>query len=656
MILPELSGGRSATKRQIVNFGGLNYSEGASDGELSDSAGLSTVKYPCLAQRGGRSMVKKCTKPNAIFAWGKLCIVDGTSLIYDGTQVGTVLDGPKDFAVLNTKLCIWPDKKCLDLTSKKMTELQSQRMSVAATVTTFTPTSVTVTSSAVYATPTESYIYFVYNGTVHGGTLQVMQSMTKRFSAVQWDAVASKWTLTGEEEIQVSSLRAGDLVMLRNSAVSGSYALNVEGIYTDGGAASKNPVYSENDSNGYYGKVKSVDVKDTTASTGFAYSTNTVIVFDVLRKVDTAAPLSDFFAIGDKVTITGATKEKNNVKLATILSMSDGTGTGTITFSAGTFEAGTQTEPVTITRTVPELKYICESGNRLWGCEGHTIYASALGDPTRFYDFDGVDTDAYTVAVGTDGEFTGCIGYSGSVLFWKEQCLHKLLGTVPSDFQLHTYNISGVQAGSHKSMEIMNEVLFYKSVDGIYAYSGGTPYSVSRNLDGKKLKNAVSGAYGNRYYISMQEDSGLWGLYVYDVAARIWLREDASQALDFATVDGVLHFLSKDGSVYATERGVGEKVPWYAEFAPFTETVQERKRYTNLYFRLDLDPEAWAQVELKQDGELWRKVWSASSGRARTVTVPIKPKRGDKLQVRISGAGGCVVRSMVREFKTGSAV
>ena len=62
---------------------------------------------------------------------------------------------------------------------------------------------------------------------------------------------------------------------------------------------------------------------------------------------------------------------------------------------------------------MPDLDFICESENRLWGCsnETRTIYASALGDPTNFFSYQGLSTDSYAVAVGSEGR-----GLSAAVL------------------------------------------------------------------------------------------------------------------------------------------------------------------------------------------------------------------------------------------------
>ena len=67
---------------------------------------------------------------------------------------------------------------------------------------------------------------------------------------------------------------------------------------------------------------------------------------------------------------------------------------------------------------MPELDFLCENENRLWGCKGDTIYASKLGDPFNWNVFDGVSTDSYAVDVGSAGDFTGCFAYRGYPVFF----------------------------------------------------------------------------------------------------------------------------------------------------------------------------------------------------------------------------------------------
>ena len=76
--------------------------------------------------------------------------------------------------------------------------------------------------------------------------------------------------------------------------------------------------------------------------------------------------------------ISGATTHTENNKTAIIREI-DGDN---LRFYENTFTIsdGGDSETLQLSRTVPELDYICENENRLWGCKGDTIYASKLGD------------------------------------------------------------------------------------------------------------------------------------------------------------------------------------------------------------------------------------------------------------------------------------
>ena len=105
----------------------------------------------------------------------------------------------------------------------------------------------------------------------------------------------------------------------------------------------------------------------------------------------------------------------------------------------------TEESGVKIERKLPDLDFVCEFNNRLWGCSSanHEIYASKLGDPTNWNSYQGTAADSYAVSVGSDGEFTGVISQQGYVVFFKEDYIHTIYGTKPSNFSLDT-----VQAGA----------------------------------------------------------------------------------------------------------------------------------------------------------------------------------------------------------------
>ncbi len=66
------------------------------------------------------------------------------------------------------------------------------------------------------------------------------------------------------------------------------------------------------------------------------------------------------------------------------------------------------------------------------------------------------------------------------------------------------------------------------------------------------------------------------------------------------------------------------------------------------------DEGAWVRVACSEDGGPFRPVWASHDSRAGTAVIPLLPGRCDRFQIRISGRGGCLLRSLEREFSVGS--
>lgn len=380
-------------------------------------------------------------------------------------------------------------------------------------------------------------------------------------------------------------------------------------------------------------------MEETFTGTGLVFTHNTITTTGEFK-----------FRDGDAVNITGCATAENNkgiiIRKAT---------EKTLTFKDNSFTAVTEDGEVTLKRSVPDLDFICESNYRLWGTKGNTIFSSKFSDPLNFEVFDNLASDSYNIDVGSDGPFTGCMPYSSHICFFKENTLHKIYGTKPSNFQVVTANIYGVQSGCERSMSIVNEQLLYKGVDGIYAYTGGVPELISTKFGTRRFSDAVATCDGERYYISMKHGNE-WSMYVYDVLKNIWLREDDTHAYDMAFYDGEVYFIDESGGLYkidrTAERGDTE---WSATFCPFNETINERKGYSKFHLRVDLAEGAWLKVDVKTDTDTqWKEVYQTHNEKARTISVPIIPTRCDSVNVRLRGKGECTVKAFIREFTTGS--
>ena len=378
----------------------------------------------------------------------------------------------------------------------------------------------------------------------------------------------------------------------------------------------------------------------------------------------------DYFKAGDAVTIEGCTKHPENNKTPIIREI-DG---DKLYFYEYIFtldgEDGvtpyTETGSLSVKRTVPDLLYVCENENRLWGCDKTTIYASKLGDIFNWNVYDGLDTDSYSVDTGSAGSFTACVSYLGYPIFFKEEHIYKVYGSIPSNFEVMGSATLGVAEGSAGSLAVAGEILFYLSRAGVMAYSGGIPQPVGAAFGLERHKNAAAGSDGLKYYVSMQGENGAWLLHVYDAQRGMWHTEDATHATHFARYDGNLYFLNDAGEIWITgniqdppaEAEPEGKVEWAAEFGDFTDDNPDKKGVSKIQIRLELDEGAEVQVYIQFDttGE-WLKVNGAlGEGVKRSYYLPIIPRRGDHYRLRMVGTGGCRVYSVVREYYDGSAL
>ena len=374
--------------------------------------------------------------------------------------------------------------------------------------------------------------------------------------------------------------------------------------------------------------------------------------------------LADYFRVGDAITISGCTVHPENNKTAVIRAVKG----ERMYFSENCFvinEDKSYKEPgeITITRTVPDLKFICENENRLWGCTDNTIYACKLGDVFNWNVNDGIDSDSWAVDTGSPGVFTGCVTYGGYPIFFKEDRIYKVYGSYPSNYELLGSATLGLAEGSHGSLAVAGEVLFYLNRSGICAYTGGIPQPMGKVFGVERFRDAVAGSDGLKYYVSMRTDGDDWRLYVYDTQKGVWHKEDELQATHFARLDGNLYCLDAQGDVWimgnAAPRtdGIEEKnIKWMAEFADFTDDDPNKKGLTKLQIRLELDEGASVQVFLQFDSDgQWHKVSTAlGEGVERSYYLPIIPRRTDHYRLKLEGTGGCKVHSLVREAYSGS--
>ena len=317
-------------------------------------------------------------------------------------------------------------------------------------------------------------------------------------------------------------------------------------------------------------------------------------------------------------------------------------------------------------RKAPAMDFVIECNNRLWGCrygeqDGeivNMIYACALGDFTNWQKFAGTSQDSYFAHLGSDGPFTGAVAHRGTPCFFKENCLHRVYGEIPANFQLQTTQCDGVNLGSGSTLVSTNGMMYYLSAHGVQRFDG-LPECVSKALGPDKMSFGEAGAMNGKYYLSAQEAEGGWSLYVLDTDKGIWHRQDNAHALAFAALNGEMYMLCQNGILYALNGTMGtpepDAVTWYAETAEMGYDYPEHQYLSRCLLRMKLDKNAECRFLIQYDSDgIWleRGVLRGTE-KTSLYLMPIVPKRCQHMKIRLEGSGRMQLFGIARELSEG---
>lgn len=330
---------------------------------------------------------------------------------------------------------------------------------------------------------------------------------------------------------------------------------------------------------------------------------------------------------------------------------------------------------------IPDMSYVIEAQNRLWGCKYGTvngklvneIYASALGRFDVWHKFAGVSTDSYAASVGSDGRWTGAVNYQGYPLFFKEDRMHKVYVSASGAHRIQEYTMRGVQTGGAKSLAVVNGVLFYKARDCVCAYDGsGAPTDVSEKLNLDSLSRpgsttSIAAAYRDKYYLYLQMSTPPGSrLLVLDTRRGAWYRENlpSGSITDFTELMGSLlcaaggiEEIAHDNQVselIGTEEG---NVAWSCETGLIGYSTVEQKYVSRFNIRMSLARDAYMDVLVQYDSDgVWHNQGRIQGVGTRTFMLPVRPRRCDHFRIRLEGSGNVRIYSFAKIFEAGSDV
>ena len=599
--------------RQMLRaFGGVNETYGCSEAELSSSLNFSARGYPALQTRAVRKKVRAVKDVNGMYHLNGLLVCRGTTLEYtpddSETREGAVVlehaltNDRKALTGMGTKVLIWPDKKAFDTETGELSELGAvwEIGEAGMTVTpcdtegkTYTPGSVGETEPEA---PEDGQLFLKGDPETPYG----MDSMLLKYSTKN-----KKW-----QEIMLQSLR-----------------IHCPGL----GAAMK-----EN---------------DTVTLSGVPQR-----VCDALAK-GLNGEISISTLDGDDIITALALPKKSDRYYGSWTVLRSVTAWQSLDGKATENEAADA--PVKAERRVPDLDFVTEQGNRVWGCnrKENSIYACALGDPTNWYSYRGIASDSYAVSVGSDGAFTGAASCLSYILFFKENCIHKLYGSKPSDYQMSSVRCRGVAAKAAGSLCVIAETLYYLSPDGVMAWSGSLPAKVSGALDTGKLTAAdwaMGGQLDARYYLYLHrraDGDGSGRLLVYDTEKGLW-HEESPAGTEMVSTGQQLYLwdgsaLWAAGSDRETEGEEEANLRFEAVTGDIGMSMPDDKYISRVTLRLDALAHTVVTVAVSYDGGAWETVGScAVTQEHQRVNLPFVPRRHDLMRLKFSGTGQMTLRSM----------
>lgn len=710
--LPKL---QNIQKQSVVQqeFRGLNHNEFTEDAEFYNDLNMSSQYYPYASPRANRgSFVDSNGKPfgsytyesgktvynNGIATKQGFCFVEGNRFYYKSNEdniyhdIGAVEDSEKQFVSLGAYILIFPDKKYFwsamylhyddeewlkehgleqsaffgDLEALVESQGSSIRMNVCDVygedyefqfIQKEFPDESKVKNGDKWLDISSSPAKIMQYSESYSGWVEIVSNyikvtfnndLTQFFN--DWDGV----TLNGFPSTLQAFNSATVLYMVGKNDNGTSYIV-IPGIITPQTVISDNIIYNTSGTKAntieYYFKLYKQTITETDSEDRVKSTENYFTEETLSNKVYTSTHTDDGFtsAVTTDTTVEEISKDK-----------------------------------ISIHRKIPDMDFVAELDNRLWGCsnENHEIYASKPGDPFNFNFYLGGASDSYVLTIGSDGDFTGAISHLGYMLFFKENTIHKIYGTKPSNFQLTSLSARGVEKGSHKSLCVVNETLFYKSDTGIMMFQGSLPENISDELGAEKYSNAVAGACNNRFYISMLNNSTKkWQLFTYDTVFGLWHKEDETRFISVLNTPNNIYYIDQNyemksvlpsDEVFKVKRLVDVDKYVETEYSNIPESNFEWEFETGDLYNGSIDNKYISKLRVlftitqnsritfyvKYDNNEWNmlasKTYQYTNSSRDTHNIPLLVKRARRMRLKISGTGACLIQAIAMEVEKGS--
>lgn len=332
----------------------------------------------------------------------------------------------------------------------------------------------------------------------------------------------------------------------------------------------------------------------------------------------------------------------------------------------------------------PQFDFVTTYANRVWGCYSglnkyteekiNEIYASYLGEPWNWNTFNAAaSVNSYVASRGSIGDWTGAITYADHPLFFKEDIVDKVFVSNTGAHQIITQDIKGVKKGCSRSLAIVEGYLYYYNSNNEFVrYDGTDTTCISEGINDIKLNEVSASVCKHKYYACGTDQNGNRITLVYDTRKQIWHKENISFKFAAGKSDGMAYIADADAAgrlpiIYACEdcpkTGYYQEInkesdffddTWSATFGAFGFEYPDNKYLSRFVVRADMPKDSYYDIYTRYDDREWIYGGTIQYEGLKSVTLPVKPRRCDHMELKLEGKGQVKVYSVARILERGS--
>jgi hypothetical protein len=174
--------------------------------------------------------------------------------------------------------------------------------------------------------------------------------------------------------------------------------------------------------------------------------------------------------------------------------------------------------------------YLASHDNRVYGAAYQTVYFCAL---RKAEDWQTVNDAGQIVIDGDSENITGIVSGPEKLTVFKTNTMYELFGNGPSSYQLK--QVANVGTLDGHSIQIIDNVMYFVALDGIYKYTGGTKPTkvfsmpIQKYLDFGEHDPSIpvdykisSWQYNGCYYVQVNNSTTGFNILEYNTKTNVW--------------------------------------------------------------------------------------------------------------------------------------